>query len=475
MPCHAGLDFSEEISMHGFWNRGLFVPNGRFAEAGRFGRMFPYLRSLTAFQPGVAALGKPGGPMDGGSPPPTDTSQENPRIKAGYTFLGQFIDHDMTFDVTSVLEQQIDPHATRNFRTPVLELDSLYGQGPGAQPYLFDSSGIRFLLGANGNDLPRSATGRAIIGDPRNDENIIVSQLHLLFMKFHNKVVDEATDSTQSGPARFEAAQTLVRWHYQWIVWNEFLPRFVDAAILRDAIERQPFLFRGQPFMPVEFSIAAYRFGHSQVRPGYLLSRPGAQPVRAASIFNGEDRANDLHGGRPVPDGLRVEWAAFFGQSAIQSMQIDVRLSSALMELPASVVPQADTARSLAARNLQRGIDARLPSGQAVARHLRIPVVPDDKLWQGVENGKGQAPLWFYLLREAEVEESGQMLAGVGATIVARVFAALLLADKASFMVQAPDWTPTLPSSRAGRFSMSDLVNFTLGDTLEQEDLDLEV
>jgi hypothetical protein len=132
------------------------IPRGRFAEPGRFGRMFPYLRSLSRFEPGPAVLGaqelddgaggKIPGPMNGGSPGPNDTSQDNPRIKAGYTFLGQFIDHDMTFDPSSILERQIDPGGTRNFRTPVLELDSLYGLGPSVQPYLYDASGIRFQL-----------------------------------------------------------------------------------------------------------------------------------------------------------------------------------------------------------------------------------------------------------------------------------------------------------------------------------------
>ena len=133
-------------SMHGAPERGSAVPRGRFTETGRFGRMFPYLRSLHSFEPGPVALGRVGGRMDGGSPPPSDTSQNNPRIKAGYTFLGQFLDHDVTFDPTSVLEQQIDPQATRNFRTPALELDSVYGLGPGAQPVgRVDERGHRLL------------------------------------------------------------------------------------------------------------------------------------------------------------------------------------------------------------------------------------------------------------------------------------------------------------------------------------------
>lgn len=128
----------------GFDDRHHPVPRGRFEDAGRFGRMFPWLRSLRSFEPGPAVLGAATvddgsgnivpGPMNGGSPGPGDTSQDNPRIKAGYTFLGQFIDHDVTFNPTSILERQIDPAATVNFRTPALELDSLYGTGPSSSP-----------------------------------------------------------------------------------------------------------------------------------------------------------------------------------------------------------------------------------------------------------------------------------------------------------------------------------------------------
>lgn len=473
-------------SMHGAPERGSAVARGRFTETGRFGRMFPYLRSLTSFQPGPVALGRVGGRMDGGNPPPTDTSQDNPRIAAGYTFLGQFIDHDVTFDPTSVLEQQIDPHATRNFRTPALELDSVYGLGPGAQPYLYDQDHRgRLLLDPSGGDLPRNSQGRALIGDPRNDENVLVSQLHTLFLRFHNRVLDDHTDPAAGSDARFQEAQRLVRWHYQWLVLHEFLPRLVGRATVEDAVDRLPFRFADdRAFMPVEFSAAAYRFGHTQVRPGYRLSGDSAARPRGAVLFPDSPGAaasvGDLRGGRPVPEELRVDFDAFFGPTAQPSKLIDPRISTTLLRLPFSVVgPQAGTTtppedhpmvHSLATRNLQRGLDARLPSGQAVARRLKVPVLEDDVLWDGVEGGRGPAPLWFYVLREAEVMTGGRMLAGVGAQVVVRVLTAMLEADKASYVVQDPGWEPTL-GPVDGRFTMSDLVNLTLGNTLGQEEV----
>lgn len=474
-------------SLHGSPARGYDVPRGRFVETGRFSRMFPHLRSLRSFSPGPEVLGAVGGRMDGGSPPPTDTSQDNPRTKAGYTFLGQLVDHDLTFDPTSVLEQQVDPQATRNFRTPALELDSVYGLGPAAQPYLYDQERPgRMLLGPDGHDLPRNSQGRALTGDPRDDENVLVSQLHLVFLHFHNRVFDTHTDPAASTGERFQDAQRTVRWHYQWVVLHELLARLVGPEVVARTLAEVPFRFPGgRASMPLEFSVAAYRFGHSQVRPGYLLSAPGTTPVRAAALFPGapgaERSVGDLRGGRPVPPELRVDMAAFFGPAAQPSKLVDPRISTTLLRLPFSVVgPQRDPSappesrpmvHSLATRNLQRGIDACLPSGQAVARALRVPVLDEDVLWDGVEGGRGPAPLWFYVLREAEVLTGGRMLAGVGAQVVARTLVAVLEADAASVVVQDPGWRPWL-GAVPGRFTMSDLVGVALGTELGHEDVD---
>ncbi len=464
--------------LHGQDERGTKVPSGRFARTGRFGRMFPELRSLKRFKPSPEHLGRAGGPMDGGTPPPTDTSQNNPRIKAGYTFLGQFIDHDITFDPTSILERQIDPQATHNFRTPAFELDSVYGLGPAAQPYLYDrEKPFRFLTASAGDDLPRNPQGAALIGDPRNDENIIISQLHLLFLKFHNRVFDEHTDPNLSLRERFDEAQRLVRWHYQWIVLNEFLARLVGTQTAALEVEDPAFTFPGEPFMPLEFSVAAYRFGHSQLRPGYRVNTRGAVlfPSQPNAPFDPDNL--DLRGGRPVPAELVVDWANFFGAAAAPGLNIDTKLSTPMLRLPDSVVGPSmpENRRSLATRNLQRGIDARLPAGQTVATYLRIPnPLTEAEIWAGVPDGEGLAPLWFYVLREAELRGGGQRLAGVGAAIVSRVFVALMLADRASYLAQDPLWTPTLPSSVPGSFTMTDLVNLTLDPdtTLAGEDVD---
>ncbi|OQW35461.1 MAG: hypothetical protein A4E19_01485 [Nitrospira sp. SG-bin1] len=467
--------------LHGFDDRGLNVPLGRFNQPGRFGRMFPELRSLTAFDPGPVELGKVDGAMDGGNPGPGDTSQNNLRIKAGYTFLGQFIDHDLTLDTTSQLEQQVDVTATINFRTPALELDSVYGLGPAVQPHLYDrDKPFRLLLSPDGNDLPRNSQGTALIGDPRNDENAIIAQLHLIWLKFHNQVFEKEFAGMPVGRERFEAAQKLVRWHYQWLVVNEFLPRICGSKLVPNTVAYPSFEFKDHAFMPVEFSVAAYRFGHSQTRPGYLLGRTGG--IRAAALFPDDpsipNSVGDLRGFRPIPPELRIEWNTFFGPSAQPSKLVDTKLSRVMLRLPDGVVPPGtpDKFRSLATRNLQRGIDMRLPAGQHVARRLCIPKrLSENEIWttNGTKVGSGPAPLWFYVLREGEVRAKGRRLAGAGAAIVARTFIACLLADKASYLWQDPEWIPTL--GKNGRFTASDLVNYALdlsgSNEIESEDV----
>src|SRR5204862_4331054 len=210
---------------------------------GRFGRMF---RTLTPLDPGDDAIHALVQHMKDASEAP---SGDNKKIPAGYTYLGQFVDHDITFDPMSQLQKQNDPDALIDFRTPRFDLDSLYGSGPSDSPFLYANTGagkgLKLLVGHHPahseferDDLPRNQEGRALIGDPRNDENIIVSQLQLLFIRFHNKVVDRVLDANP-GIARddaFEKAQRTVRWHYQWVVVHDFLPRVVGGDLAQTVL-----------------------------------------------------------------------------------------------------------------------------------------------------------------------------------------------------------------------------------------------
>jgi hypothetical protein len=213
-------------------------------------------------------------------PPKDGFDGEESGIPALYTYFGQFIDHDITFDPMTTLIQHNDPDAVTDFRTPALDLDNVHSRGPGDQPYLYGDDGVHFLLGdkldSGALDLPRNGADprRALIGDPRNYENSIVSQFQALMLRFHNRVVDE--NPTLS----FPVIQSIMRWHYQWVVIYDFLPKIVSASVLNalktdkqyDQKKLQFYHWKNDPFMPVEFSVAAYRLGHSMVRPGYRLN-----------------------------------------------------------------------------------------------------------------------------------------------------------------------------------------------------------
>lgn len=490
-------------------------PKSTYYEQGKFGRMFPTLPPFASDTPTVRAalkeLGKKGGIMDAkddmdiaANPnlardlitnpalsinnPDNADSAGKPVLTAGMTFLGQFLDHDMTFDPTSSLERQSDPESIQNFRNPLLELDNMYGSGPNASPHLYDQStdgqGIKFLVEAIPDsaavsvggfarfDLPRNSQSTALISDPRNDENLIVSQLHMSMLKFHNAVVDYVKNELGlMNPGEvFTEAQRLVRWHYQWIIVHEFLEKTVGQPLVDDILTngRKFYKWRNQPFIPVEFAGAVYRFGHSQVRPSYR-SNFGPVPADINSqvfklIFNdslpdGLD-PNDLRGGKRAPTRF-IDWQTFFdfGDGKVRAnKKIDTKLSTVLFDLVG--FPAGDV-QSLAQRNLLRGLTFSLPSGQSVAKAMGMPLLDatdlDDLKPLKLHN---RTPLWFYVLREAEVKEEGKRLGPVGGRLVAEVFIGLLQGDPMSYLEQDPGWSPTLTSAAVDTFNMTDLLRF---------------
>jgi hypothetical protein len=485
---------------HGHASLGESTPRSIFYDQGRFGRLFPTLPAFAAdtqlMRSALIELGAKSGPMDADDdlsdpislitdPAKSVNNPDNPRITAGFTFLGQFLDHDMTFDPTSSLARQQDPESIRNFRIPALDLDSVYGGGPGASPHLYDSTvdgGRTTLLTEKipgsaavsidhkaRSDLPRNSQKTALIGDPRNDENLIVSQFHLALLRFHNKVASDVKAELGSGYTVgeiFAEAQRVVRWHYQWLVVHEFLVKTVGGELVDDVLANGPkhFSWRNNPYIPVEFSVGAYRFGHSQVRPSYRAnfgtSASNAAQQFFALIFDptatGSKDPADLRGGKRAPRRF-IDWQTFFdfGDGRVrQNKKIDTKLSTVLFDLMGQ--PQGEPT-SLASRNFVRSLAMKVPSGQRVAKAMELPVLaPADLNDLKTFHLRERTPLWFYVLREAQVTSDGEQLGPVGGRIVAEVIIGLIKGDGHSYLSQDPDWTPRY--GQDGSFTTVDLL-----------------
>jgi hypothetical protein len=468
---------------------GANVPRGldRSADGafgrGRFGQLFPRLPAGDELHSDtVDALVDAMGGRSGG---------RNDDVPAGYTYLAQFVDHDITFDPTSKLHDDNAPRALPNFRTPRFDLDSLYGSGPKDQPFLYDWSaqprpGVKLLVGSNAGDgaitydLPRNQQGRALIGDMRNDENLIVSQLHLLFIRFHNKVVDHvlAAEPALRDTTVFQKAQRIVRRHYQWIVMHDLLRRVVgDAMATQAATRRRYYKYERVPFIPVEFSAAAYRFGHSMVRADYRPNRRVKFPVPIIAKADRPGELDHLGGFRRLPVALTIDWAFFFelseqprGPDVPQASRlIDTNFAEGLFRLPADLDPER---RALPRLNLLRGFALGLPTGAAVAHRMRAHGLSREELRVDDLPPKARRdllrapPLWYYILCEAEsrLGRGGHHLGPVGGRIVAEVLGGLLEADPSSYVHCHPPWTPELPRAAGHDFTMPDLVRFTLAD-----------
>jgi hypothetical protein len=496
---------------HGtWWDRGGADPLYAVME-GRFTRLFPELPGAR-FDPDeleqlagemIAPPEKPEQEAKDGPDP-----EENPDIPAAYTYLGQFIDHDLTFDPISHLRRALTPaqlHALVDFRTPRFDLDSLYGRGPDDQPYMYEDDGIRLRLGepmsghlfdAGAVQIPRGPGGRALIGDPRNDENRIVAQLHAIFLRFHNEVVRTLGGTNH---VSFEQVRDQVRWHYQWVLVDDFLRTIVDEETYKSVILDHYNFVTAIPrlrendleLMPVEFSVAAYRFGHSMIRQQYRLNPTIERPIPIFSDHP-DDVTADLGGFRPIPANWAIDWQFFInlGHDSEREPQLSYKIDTSLVH-PLGNLPErvAKDPSSLALRNLQRGLTFQLPSGQQVAKALGITSVADEDLMIGKATAEGpqkpiaevgdsfvgNTPLWVYILSEAQAswnahsgptqDETPVKLGPLGGRLVAEVFASLLRGDHTSYLYAEPTFTPIRDFAPNKTFGLAELINVALGHT----------
>jgi hypothetical protein len=429
-------------------------------------------------------------------------------VPAGFTYLGQFVDHDLTFDTTAVtLGANVTPAELVQARSPSLDLDSLYGAGPddpGSEKF-YEDDGIHLRMGKTlddgfgtleGFDLPRGAGSttkakrKAIIPDPRNDENLAVAQTHLAFIRFHNRVVDTLPASVPEAK-RFQRARGIATRHYQWMLRTDFLPRVCAEGTVNQIFNNGRKAFEvgvtptDVPTMPIEFSVAAFRLGHSMIRRAYNWNKVFDNGTGTLEyLFTFSAGSSDLGGGAR----LATSWVADFrrlydfseaGRADLvvpeakfnAAMRIDTKLSDPLRNLPA---PGVQDEPNLALRNLIRAGMVRLATGQQMASFLKSKGVNLTKLTAAqIREGNGGAtledltqsqraalvkdtPLWFYILREAELNQG--RLKGVGARIVAETFHRAMEGSKTS-IVRDPTWRPSLGPNNT-TFRMVDLLLF---------------
>lgn len=432
-------------------------------------------------------------------------------VSALMTYFGQFIDHDITLELTSAdLPTLTNPALTplplndirnnlKNARSATLDLDSVYdlpaprdGNNMVIGKVSATGSPNKPLSRPPGkddqNDLPRGprtadpATDRAAeIGDPRNDENTIVAQLHLAFLRAHNKLAPRWGSFTQT--------RRVMRQHYQYLVIHDFLMQVADKKIVKDILRDGTQFFKpseGPFFMPLEFAVAGFRFGHTMVRSDYDFNLnfntsgdPNTFPATLPLLFTFTALSGELGDFDTLPENWIIEWENFVGNNPRSKARLfDTKLANPLFQLR-RVDGQAEVGLGamLAVRNLLRGYLLRMPTGQAVATAMGLtpmtakeikdvaskvtPPAGQESQLDALVNGgfESRTPLWYYILAEAAFHAKGKHLGPVGSTLVAEVLIGLIQESENSILRNRL-WEPTLPTGPNGKFRLEDLLRF---------------
>lgn len=428
-------------------------------------------------------------PEDGKTHTPLGQFVSSPtNLPAAFTFVGQFIDHDLTMNAVNLFDPQTDPIA--DGASPLIDLDSIYGPRSG-KPQAPIVQGDHFALvkiASNVFDYERDPnTGTALIPDGRNDENQIVAQLQILLMRLHNKFADTMS---------FDEARRQTLFNWQSVVLNDYLPKICDNTVLasvRAALDAKDYSkLKHHPLvdpatgrlivsMPHEFAIA-FRFGHSQLRDSYTLN-PANPPIRLFDNRNPD--ANDLRGARVLPAAHGIDWPFFLspGTDATKiSNRIDSQIADVVFDLPASAIPDQITfVSNLSLRNLIRSNQIGLGSGEALAdfydpanKLSAAEIEPNASARKFFKDSNAVAaappfrtPLWYYILKEAEQAAAGRFGSGavgflgpVGSRLVAEVVAGGVYYNRPdqNFILN-PSWKSTIASGADKRsVSLSDIV-----------------
>jgi len=407
---------------------------------------------------------------------------QDSNIDSVYTYLGQFIDHDITArtdretDFSKIIPPgDIRPKKAgdvikhlRNGRRPQLDLDSVFGEGPSfnsgysAQAdTLYNNNSLKLFLNEKPNfiDLRRDKIEngkaenqkvefRARIADARNDENLIVSQLHAAFIKTFNKISD-TLEPGLSNQETFCQARRLVRWAYQYIVINDYLKSVCMPSVVSNVLYNGPFYFNTSvPFMPLEFSVAGFRFGHAMIRPFYT-TKAGTEPLNIMKLLGPSmGKLIDTNTGELKPESV-IHWSQFVSDGNTKptntARKINPFVAKGLFDLsPVGAAPPPSVLASLTQRNLLRGYLLSIPSGQSIAEAMRIEPMRHKELVDGLNEKQrcvmydsgftARTPLWYYILQEAKVQADGNSLGYVGSTLVAETLIGMVKGDFNSYL-----------------------------------------
>lgn len=461
-----------------------------------FMRMFPAQQCVPCAEGDLITLASAmvDDPDEQNPPPPPPES-----LISGLLYLAQFVDHDITLDLTPLARAaEIPPEERLNYRSPFLDLDSLYGGGPQLSPWLYflppqDVAGKRmppgherFLIGKTSPsgrelDLPRTSAGRPIVAEARNEENLILAQMHAAMLLFHNRVMDALENDELSAPnpggPLFPQARRLVKWHYQYVVLDQLLPLLLDTQSLQEAIVYAPPIFS----IPIEFALAGFRMGHSMIRNSYKMNEghPKASLEELMRLNSMSEPPLDF-----LPDEWVIEWADRFfediGQPRLKnrSRALDTSIAKALHHLDFGVPLHSGAnppfINSLPAITLLRGQRSQLPSGRAVAKAICQDPLTHDEMMSGhapavrevLERLKwtDDAPLWFYVLHEGAIKGQKRWLGPVGSHIVGRTIVGLLKADSDSILTAGQGWKPPVWGANGWRANtMGKMVGLAIG------------
>ena len=429
-------------------------------------------------------------------------------VPAVFTFVGQFIDHDLTMNAVDLFTDQTGP--VRNGASPRIDLDSVYGPrttgtgvvtiptGDGATTgdLIFHHDGtfrMHHVDGTTGFDLNRTEMSlpagpvphrppafTAHIFDGRNDENQLILQIHILLERVHNKLVESNALNT-AGESKAEviaAVRTEVVANWQTVVLQDYLPRVIEAGTLTDVLSQirqvnfgnlkhKPLLDLASGALvvqlPHEWTIG-FRFGHSQLRPRYHLNGGDGASVALFDNLTANPGSDDLRGSVQLPAAHVIDWAEFYPDvpddvldDDRKSLRIDGKVTPPVFNLPESAIPDTmKTVGNLPQRNLIRGRSIGVVSGEELydfydstdggpAVPLTGPkltpsdVAPDPlvhHLFTHDLDADGQpvfkTPLWYYIVKEAELQGGFRTLGALGSRLVAEVVAGGIFYDTES-------------------------------------------